>query len=683
MYANPKEAEQFVMDQESAYATCKQSLGTRTFINRCMVEGIQWIGGGTEMANIGRTDRRPTNWNPDSSRIVATINRITKLIHQTSAASWIQRLELSVSPGDRDTGVEAAANAQVMESASNAMIDFTSYTEAARECSYRRCVDGTHALGWGIKVKQREMALRNGGVEQVDDQVLTAFTTSSMQFTLDPLNQQLDLDQHDFVIWSEVWPIEKLKRQLGINVDERYLQTCGELMGMEMYANSFSMNRLYANMALFSRTKGARVHQIHVKDASGRFSTMLVGVRVPNNKDMLWVNFDNQETPFGGSGMPFTLLHGYRRPDSMWSVSDVAMLKDDQDRLNFLNTQFLRMIQKNAGAQWLLSKGSVKGSDPDEFRTQFSNLVYGLIEYDPGTRDRPNPPPVLVKHPEPPNYIQEMSARYQEDMRDQVHRPEITAGATKTHVPNSTYISALEGANQVLGNRAGEDLARHEKSLKVGLGTVVKLAQEGSPFILGHLQRAGFDDQDFAALAQADPYCPCDLTIRESSVKFESKERKEQRLWQAVQLQAVPDPMKLRMALAGMDTPLDEDDKTFYTQAQKATTRILMGEEWQPFNLGDYTNMFVTQFQRAMFDRRAQSDPETRARIQRAIDSQTMLAMQMMQAQATAAEPVPPVEPEEEAAPAEPSPDVPDEADLATLLQAIESTATAQQPMAA
>lgn len=671
MFKSPKEADQFLSDQESAYATVRQTLGTRTFVNRCMVEGIQWIGGGVELANIGRTDRRATNWSPDSNKLVATINRTTKLIHETHAATFPDRIEAEVPTGVRDTGIEASNKSHVMESVVNSMIDFSGYVQAARDCNYRRCVDGTHGMGYGIKIKRRAMPLRNGGEEMVDDQILRAFTFDAMKLTLDPLNQNLDLQNHEFVIYSEVWPIQKINRSLGLKLNENELETCGALMGMEMYANAFSMNRLYANMALFSRTKGARVHQMHIKDETGRFSSMLVGVKIPQGRGVQWVNFDDQETPFGGMGMPFTLLHGHRRPDSMWSVSDVAMLKDDQDRLNLLNTFFYRMLQKNAGAQWMVAEEAMKSQDPDEFRTQFNNAVFGLVMHKTGTRDRPIPPPQLVKYPDPPAFVQDTIMQNQADMREQVHRPDITQGATKTHVPNSTYQSALQGANQVLGGRIREDLTRHEFLLGVGLGTVVKLAQEGSPSILGELHRSGLNAQDFSILAQSDPYYPvCEIRIRESSIKYESKEQKEDRVWKAVQLQVETDPMKIRMALADMDIALDKNDKTMHANANRSAQSVLMGQEWQPMNLGEYNQMFITQFQLAMFDQRAIDDPQAQARLNRAIDSQTQVGNMLLQAKTQAENPQPPQpdQPQEQ-----PQPQEPTEADLNSLLQAIQS----------
>lgn len=685
-FDRPEQAQQFLDEAVNADAPVSNIRSRNTLINRCMVEGQQWIPYNGTSGFGGNDPNRPryTNMNPDTTQLIATINEITKLVHETSAMGFMDRLELEIPPGDLATDIEASRKATVMEAATNAMVNFTGYVSSARDSNYRRCVDGTYCMGWDIVINKRPMNLRGGGTELVDDQVLKAFSFPSTELTLDPANQKRELNEHDYVIHSSVWPVQKLRRGLGVEVNEAELQTCGELMGNELYANAISAGLLYANMVLYSRTKGARVFQIHKKDEHGRFSSMLVGYRT-GRREMKWVNFDNQDTPFGGCGLPFVMFHGYRRPESMWSVSDVSMLKDHQRRLNLLNTFFYRMLQSHAGAQWLISQNSMKSKDSDESKNQFNNRVYGQVVYDPGTKDRPNPPPQLVKYADPPPFIQQAIERGREEMRDQVHRPDITAGGTKTHVPNSSYQSALQGANQVLGGRSREDITAHEWMLNVGLGTVVKLAQEGSPSILGHLQRAGLDESDFAALSQADPYYPVDsIVVRESSIKYESKEQKEERLWKAVQLQAMPDPIKLRMALAALGIPLDEDDKDFFQFAQKATQGILMGQEWQPIQLGEYASMFITSFQRAIFSKRAQNDPETRDRLDRAINSQMQAVNTATQAQATAEQPiVPPEENPQEQQAEGGQEEGPSEADLGQLLQAIQAGSQQGQPAAA
>lgn len=688
-FANTKEATQFVENQDSATRSSRQMLAQRVVINRCMHDGAQWINGGLEMASLTATQgRRPTNWNPDTTRLVTTVNRIIKLVQECAAATFPDRMDVDVFPGDRETGPDAIMRAQVFESMVNAMIPHTGYLEAARTANFRRCIDGTHGIAWSIKMSKKAMPLRSGGVEMVDDPQLVTSTFDSMKLITDPYCQELDLDRHDTVIYHDVWTVDRLNQNLRLGIDPKELQTCGELWGMEVpNQSSLIHNRLYATLAMYSQTKGARVFQLHAKDETGRFGTMLVGVKLPREPEIRWINWDNQESPFGGNGLPLMLLHGYRRPDSMWSCSDVALLKDDQDRLNLLNTLFMRMLQNNAGAQWIVRADSIVGATADEARNMLNNRVYGVITVKSGSRDKPIEPPALIKHPEPPAFIQPTMDSYQEQMRGQVHRPDITAGGYKTHTSNATYQTALQGANQVLGGRTREDLTRHEAMLMVGLGTAVKLAQDGAPTMLSMLDRVGFTPEDYAVLTQADPYYPaCEIRIRESSIKFESKEQKEQRLWNAVNAQALA-PQDLKRALAELDIPLDDDDRAFGIEAQKAASRVIAGEEWQPRLLGDHGDMFIKAFTKAQFSKPARNDPETLQRLMRAVDNQTKFQLAQTQMMAQAAQPQQPQQPEAQPDQESPQDDQsePMSADIDTLIKAIQmgSGIGAPQPMQA
>lgn len=670
-FAKPAEASQFLTERLNSGKTIAQQLGMRVATNRCMYEGLQWLSGYLDGAR-SQTGRLLTNWNPDSKRMVATVNRINKIVQECAAATFPDKMECNWEPGDRDTGIEAAMRCQLLEAMANILIGCSNYTEAARVANFRRCIDGTHLMGWGIKLQTREVALRNGGTEQRADQVLRAFTADSTRLTLDPGNQSRDLHEHEDVTYTEIWTVERARRDLGIAVDENECQTYGELFANEMYYNTLSQGRLYTMIPTYSKTKAVKVHQVHVRDDTGRFGTMLVGVEMPRGKDIEFINFDNPETPFGGKGLPFMLLHGYLRPDSMWSASDAAMLKDDQDRLNHLYTIAGRMLQNNAGYQWLASEESLRGKDPDEYRNQFTNQIGGPIFYTQGSRDRPAQPPQLIKYPDTPPFIMDWSKKSEMDMQEQAHRPDITSGGYKTHTADATYQAASRAANQVLGNRVSEDKARHEFLLGVGVGTMVKLAKEGSPSMLAELHRAGFDETDYQTLVEVDHnYLPGQLTIRDSSIKYQDPSQKEQRLWQAVQAQAI-EPPDLRMALAALDLPLGENDKAFYAEAQKAANEVLMGVDWQPVMLGEYTGYFLNAFRRAFFDRRAKADPATRQRLEQAIQAQMTYDLAATQMQAQAEQPQQPQMPQgamaQEAAP----PEGPTEADLNSLLAAIE-----------
>jgi hypothetical protein len=650
-------ADQFERDATNAAMGVTSNLTMSVAVNRCMHDGAHWIMQQFEGGRNGTLGRKYTNWNPNSANLYATANRVPKLIQEVAAATFPDRLEAEVLPPPGNSGIRGSNSARVLERLVNAAIDSTGYVSAARMANFRRCIDGTY--GVGLRLKTGRVGVGSAGAME-DDVGLSAFTFDCTRLVTDPYCQELDLDKHEWVIYREVWSAEKIKRELGLDLKPDDLATIGQLCASEMEISKVSGGRLYANLWQYSQTKGAVVSQVHIKDDYGRWSVMLVGVR-PMKGESKWVNLENPESPFGFDGLPLTLLHGYPRPESMWSLSDAAMLKDDQDKLNLIQTLFFRILVKHAGYQWLVPQEALPGDDLDNFKSFASNTVGGVVTYKSPTRDRPFNPPQLLKYPDPPPFIQQMAQMYEGEMREQVHRPDITMGATKSHVPDSSYQSAMRAANQVLGNRVRDDVTRHERLLKVALGTIVKLAKAGSPGTLASLARAGFGPADFAVIAETDEKYPaCEVRVRDSSIKYESKEDKERRLWAAVQAQVMSAP-QVRLAMAQMDTPIDQADKDFADKADEAANRVLAGEEWQPVSLGEYTDMFLTAFRRARLDWRA--DESAMNRLDAAIQSQLMLVSQEQQMLAPQAQQQTPAPDEQQ----------PSEADLATLVAAIDA----------
>lgn len=663
--ANEKEATQFLQDAMRSYEPMQHAVGRQVGINRCMMVGRHWLT--DEMFyKFDAMGRHPVNLNPDTNKLRLVRNRIPRFIHEVAAATFPDMIEFDVRPPDRDVGPEAVLRANVLDSTLITAVEKTGFLNCARAANYLRCIDGLHGIGLTLKNEQRRV-----GDSMESDCVLKAFTFDAHHLVLDPFNQSLDLWDHEHVIFRQVWTITKIKRELGIDLNPDDLKTVGQLMPMEIGINKVSGNRLYRQIRDYSETKGAIVCQMHLKDESGRFGRMLVGIDTGEN-DPVWPNFDNQESPFGGNGLPLMLLHGYREPDSLISQSDVALLKDDQDQINLLATMFARVHQKQAGFQWLVPENSLAGDGPDDAKSQLNNYVGGVVFYKPGTRDRPNPPPAMVQSPPPNPYLQDVISLHQErDMPSQIHRPQITAGATKSHVPDSTFQSALQQAGQVLGNRQREDTYRYEVFGQVMLGTMAKLVQQGSPSALVQLRRSGFDATDFALLEQVDPSYPaCEIRLTERSIRFRSTEQKEQSLNEAAQLQMIS-PEDYRMAKADLDAPLTEEDRLFDTQAKKSAMRVLLGEEWQPRSLGKATSYFVSAFRRAMFDKRAEMDPEAMLRLDYAVATMLALANHEMQQQAMAE--APPAPAPTPGAGAEAQQEMPQEVNIADLITSLNS----------
>ncbi len=682
---NPAQATQLLQERVRAAEPMRQCIGRAVGINRCMFVGRHWITPEMMAGYINTTGLHLTNFNPDTTKLRLTLNRIPRFIHETAAATFPDKMAFGTSPPQLDTGAEASFRAHVLGTALDSAISSSGFLAAARDANFRRCIDGMHGIGLSVKREKRQ--IRGGKGEYTEgDAVVSAFAFDPHRLVLDPGNQSLDLWDHEYVIYRDVWTVTKIKRVLGIELDENNLKTVGQLMPYEMAMNAVSLGRLYSFLKEYSTTKGAFVVHVHEKGENGLFPTMLIGIDKGaggGSEDIEWQNFEDQESPFGGNGLPFMLLHGYREPDSMISKSDVALLTDDQNQINLLKTMSARILQKHSGFQWLVPEGSMPGDGIDDAKSYFNNYVGGLIPYKAMSGGKPLAPPQLVQTPAPTPYLEEAITMHQErDMPAQIHRPPITAGATKTHVPDSSFQAALQQAGQVLGTRVREDAERYETMARVILGTCVKLAKAGSPTALANLRRDGFDQTDFAVLSEADPAYPaCEIRLLESSIKYRSTEQKEDRLNTAAQLQMI-DAVNYRTAIADLDAPLTEEDGTYSAQAKKWAVRVLLGEEWIPRSLGDGTTFFVKAFRLATLDRRA--DPAAIQRLELA--TQSMLAYANMETQQATAAQNPPA-PQAAAQPAQeqaqPMPQTASISDLITALNGPGGGGSSAQPVAA
>ena len=395
----------------------------------------------------------------------------------------------------------------------------------------------------------------------------------------------------------------------------------------ELKVNEVSGGKLFSQHRRFSKTPGAVVLQVHVKDETGRFGRMYVAVDGGVNNRM-WINHENPESPFGGDGFPMTMLHANRREGTPWSLSDTWLVVDDQNRRNVLKTLTMRHIQRYSAFQWLIDERWFKGGK-EEARAQLTNRVGGLILGRGGDRHNQIKEPQIAQPPAPSPTITDLMERERESAFEKVSRPDIARGTTKSHVPDSTFQTALEQANQIGQMRVQEDVESVTELFNVLLGTQLNAVRSASPSILSALRRRGFEPEDFTNLLSLEPNDPqVRVRVRQTSVRNRSHERRKADLDAALVAQAIT-PQEYRRAVAeDLDIPLTADDRVYSRNASRSVQRIIMGEEWSPIPLGDRTDIFLNAFRQGMFDRRLKKDPEAGERLKRALQSQLLMFQQ-------------------------------------------------------
>lgn len=597
----------------------------------CYYEGIQYIQAiGFDRFVNSSTGRLLARWNPDLPSLRVTHNHVTEKVTVSAAATYPTAFDASVNPPIRDQGVAASVVAQTLEDALAAGVKHSKILDVAKDANLRRCITGVYGIGLGIRNSMRPVTM-NGQTTALPSKTVYAYDVHPTRFILDPYVMARDLRDHQYVIYHDVWTIDKLRNiypQVKWNPDD--MATVGQLTPYEQSISTLSNARLFEKYRTYSTTKGAVVYQVHMKDETGRFGEYHVAVQTKKD-DLEWMNEGDTQSPFGGDGLPFVLLHGNRRANSLWSISDVSMVMDSQDMLNLTYTMMFRTIQMFSSPKILVDQrwfSNIKGSKED-WRTQFTNQVGGIVSGSPPSMDKSVMAPQVMPSQPPQPVLLDLADRSAAKMRNDTFRTEMNIGSgAKSHVPFQTTNLLLNEGDRVLGIRTSEDIKAYSQILNVLLGTEVKHVQEQSAGTLAMLDEEGFDTEDVAVLLQTDPYYPsCGINLDESSVRYTSVAERKQTLTGALTAQAITPDVYAR-GMAELDQAITLDDKYMRQQIEKRVQRLLRGEPWVPMPLGTYNSWCITSLIKAQFDRSIAFNPQMQDLVKQAIQMQQQQAMQ-------------------------------------------------------
>lgn len=634
-FATDKQGEKklkvFVRESLDSYADNRIALARRQARDILFYHAIQWIMHtfDADKPSYGEFRRLFDQWDPNKAMRV-TVDRTAYLMQKMAAGSHPSQMSVEGLAPEADRSVPAQFAAQVLETTANTLMDATGYRESRKIANLRRVIAGDWCVGMSIAMDEDGAAA----------DVMRFFDFDPTHLTFDPHNESRTLIDHEHYGFTDVWTYDRAVRtwpQLKkINKDE--LKTVGDLAPMHLELDSISLGTFFGRYKANSKSKGVLVHQWHLKgDRNGdRFEQMPVlveaqkrdGSRDEEDSGLLWVNRNNPESPIGGDGAGCMMLHGHGAGMGMWSMSDVHMVRGDQNRINSMNTLFFRVLADYAHSKKLVDIRSIPNKvQVEDYRRKFNNRIGGIIEYDSGVdKSRPANPPQYLTSPAPPTWIIEATRSYEEAMKQQAHRSDLNFGVGKTHVPDATSQRLFEESDEVLGIRVREDAAADARFLVNLLGTGIDMAKRGSRQVLARLKVAGFGPEEFTAVAAADPLRPA-VTLRVRSIRHISDNTRRQQLDNLLVNKGVS-PMSYRREMAGtLDSPVFDDDRHMLQKARKAAMRVAAGEEWSPLLLGEHAETFLAEFRRIQLDDRVRRDPEAMARVQRAIVSQLQAAM--------------------------------------------------------
>lgn len=629
MFSNEREVLQFITSRDEETKSLRQALATQYAVLVSYYEGAHWVRNLMYPTGNSSTGRMyASNFRPDSGRMLVNDNEITKLTIKAAAATYPEKIYCDVYPPSWDGNVSTSRRVQVLENLLNLGIDQTGYLQARRDANHMRCIGGTWGIGLRITTSDSPVDV-DGRQLPLKTRKIEAFDFDSTRLMLDPANRNRDLRKHDTVVYHDVISQQKIREMFGLDIPTEELTPIGQLAEVETRMSMFTEGRLYSRYRQWSQTPGCHFYQIHERGMDGRFTRCFYVLKT-SRKEVI-VNQDDPTSPFGGDGLPFIQLYGHRRGDTIWGLSDAALLKEGQDKRNTLLTLMFRHIQKHAGFNWVVDKRWFQQghrANNEDIRNEISNAVGGVI-MGGASNDRNVSAPTLLQTPPPQPFIMDLVNQLGASMRENVFRSEGMFGVTKSHVPDSSFQRAIEEAGQVLGIRVNEDITQgDEKLLPVLLGTMVDSVRGASPGTLIALRKEGFDDMDLGEIASTDPYYPaCDIRVRESTARYKSADFKRQMLQTATELQAIS-PNEYRMSLAAdLDTPTSDADRFFLSEIRKAVDILMRGGEYVPMSLGSYTEWAVKTLQTAQFDPRCKADPSLLERVKQAIIAQQQFAV--------------------------------------------------------
>lgn len=639
-FQNEQQLLAWVTEQKRADEPVKQAWQREIAIDMSYYEGYGW----TQLTpfSTNEIDRLKVDLNPDSPEFRATLNRTTPLVQRAAATTHPVAMEIRCSPPRRNLGPVGTFKAQLNEDVGNILVDETGFVSAWQDANFHRHVVGCYGIG--LMARPGAATLVAGGMDtKAPTTQIHAFAYLPLKLILDPAVQERDLCKHDWVMYNDVWSYRKVMRiygdmlkQRGIAVEENRLREMGTLNSFEITLNTLTYNRLFPQYQVHSKTKGMTVTHLHRKDDAERFSTMEILLEIEPGKPIL-LNPDARESPFGGNGLPLRLLHGHRRADTMFSIGDTRMCKDDQDRLNRTQTCHDRQMIHSSKHQWVIDKASFPGARSEkEVAKRITNAVGGIVVWESGPKDRPNVEPRLVHVPPPQATLRDMISEYQESMRQQTHRSASNFGEMLSHVPDRSYQRGLDEAGAVFDTWVNEDKATCESLVGVMIGTAKKLAAERDPGMLAMLDRHQFGADEMLAIAQDDPYeCGCTLSISDASIRARSWNARKQDIDAAVMNRTIDARTARREMASTLDAPVVEDDRLFMLAFDKLAADLLAGAtDFEPLPLGAERGVdLLAVLEKALICPDAVRDPAARQRISGAIQSQRMFMAQMAAAE--------------------------------------------------
>lgn len=591
---------------------------------RSMYLGHQWITQENGAAGYNRFVNKAETFNSDKDQPMLTIiNRITGNTLRTAAATRPQKLDIAKSEPIGAPTVEGQANASILKMAAGSAIVMSHLLSNIQRSSFERHINGLHGFGFRY-VKYGDSDV---GIE--------GFDFEGHRLTLDPMNHSTYLMDHNYVIYTQSMTFDQAVRIYGqevfdeAGIKKEHLPTMATLCPVECGMHRVSGGNIYANYAqqantpslmmtwAFYRDTPMRFNKLHVMadTGAGRLASMGGG----GNRMRVLLSDPSGPNPYAGNGMPLGLNAGWDRSGSRFPISDVGLMVDDQIKTNVCASLWVQGMWDRTNATLVVDKTSLGNNmmDADDIWDQIRE---GLLTVQRGGDKNALPPQWLTTPPADPSAAD--GFRYFETAtRDAGFQTDINQGITKSHVPSSTTQLAVDRSELPLDDRQNRDIEAYEAVIETAAMCMIGLGAAGSKTAVQMLRNAGMTDDQMSRLSQIDlELSPCRLRIAREHIVRRSRSRRAAELQYAMSSQAIT-PQMYRDAMADMDMPIIQDDKSAVQHIDEKVLRIVLGEPSELFPLEEYFPAFRKAIRAAQMEH--SDDPEIIQRLNDALDNQT------------------------------------------------------------
>jgi hypothetical protein len=639
-FRNEADLIKFVSQLRRDHAPIRAEVAARTALGLAYANGHQWSTVGTGVFGQVWVDTWEEDWNPKSSEIRVTNNKMGPLIRRIGAATNATMIESVVTPPKHLRSFEAADRANVSQMVLNGLAEDIGMTRVARQASTLRWQAGTSVLVVDLTQKKKELPPDvargpDGEPVSIADKWVRWDHQPLSELIWDPANVSNNLEDHAVLMLERIFPLKKFMQYFGRPEDYGFktedLPTVNDLAPHLVSTAGLAGTALYQTYVRQREEKAIRAIQFYDGDPRDPNRWPRMFLIFDTSMDHEWdrprgkvANFDNPESPFGHHQRPLFLLHAFKRPDAVLSHGAPHILMSDQDRLNVLESIKFQRLTNVVYGNWLVDERS---TNRETFASDLATGIGGILRWNSASEGQP---PQFVTPDPPRQEFVLMGAEVAQGMRDQMHISEINLGKPKSHVPQSSQQQLLREANVVVDNVILEDIDMYSDALKVTLGTVRK-ASEGPNRMLARLRdRHGFKADDLEVFLEVDPRnIPLVIHVRQHSVTSRSSAERVQQLLLGASTGSIT-PKQVAIAMAQeLEQPILRSHELQIQFCERAVRQILAGADWPGMPHLDL-DFFLHVAEEALYGLNIlkEDDRAAIARLQEAIIVQKNLAME-------------------------------------------------------